>query len=144
MSGSMTSDRGGHRGYIGSRLYFGERAAQHVQNLVIRDYCQRYKYQYLLSVTEYAMPGCYMMLEEVVREAPHLSGVVLYSLFMLPARRERRLDIYNRLLGAGATLHGALEDLTIAGAGDIQRVEDIWRIKQLTSGAALPAALQGA
>ncbi|MBV8534574.1 MAG: sporadic carbohydrate cluster protein, TIGR04323 family [Alphaproteobacteria bacterium] len=138
MSGPATADRGGHRGYIGSRPYFGDRAPQHVQNLVIRDYCQRYKYQYLLSVTEYAMPGCYMMLEEAVREAPRLSGLVLYSLFMLPARRERRLDVYERLLGAGATLHGALEDLTVAGRGDIQRIEDIWRIKQLTHNNASP------
>ncbi len=126
--------RVGHRGYIGSRPYFGERAPQQVQNLVIRDYCQRRKYQYLLSVTEYAMPGCYMMLEEALAEAPRLSGIVLYSLFMLPARRERRLDFYDRVLATGATLHGALEDLAVAGPGDIQRIEDIWRIKQLTHG----------
>jgi sporadic carbohydrate cluster protein (TIGR04323 family) len=142
MSAAATTGRGGHRGYIGSRPYFGDRAPQHVQNLVIRDYCQRYKFQYLLSVTEYAMPGCYMMLEEVLREAPHLSGIVLYSLFMLPARRERRLDVYERLFAAGATLHGALEDLTVAGRGDIQRIEDIWRIKQLTYGSGSVDALQ--
>ena len=138
MSGATVTGRAGHRGYIGSRPYFGERAPQHVQNLVIRDYCQRNKYQYLLSVTEYAMLGCYMMLEEALREAPRLSGLVLYSLFMLPARRQRRLDVYERLLGAGATLHGALEDLTVAGRGDIRRIEDIWRIKQLTYNNAAP------
>ena len=144
MSGTATANRAGHRGYIGSRPYFGDRAAQHVQNLVIRDYCQRNKYQYLLSVTEYAMPGCYMMLEEVMREASTLSGVVLYSLFMLPARRERRLQVYDRVLRTGATLHGALEDLTVAGVADIQRIEDIWRIKQLTHGTGSVEALQRA
>lgn len=137
-----TSGRRGHRGYIGSRPYFGERAPQHVQNLVIRDYCQRHQYQYLLSVTEYAMPGCYMMLEEVLREASSLSGVVLFSLFMLPARADRRLRIYERLLDLGATLHGALEDLTVASALDIQRTEDIWRVKQLTHAGAPLSALQ--
>lgn len=139
-----TSGRRGHRGYIGSRPYFGERAPQHVQNLVVRDYCQRNQYQYLLSVTEYAMPGCYMMLEEVLREASSLSGVVLFSLFMLPARADRRLRIYERLLDAGATLHGALEDLTVASTLDIQRTEDIWRIKQLTHTAVPLSALQRA
>lgn len=124
--------RAGHRGYIGSRPYFGDRAPQQVQNLVIRDHCQRHGFQYLLSVTEYAMPGCYMMLEEAIGEAPRLSGLVLYSLFMLPARRERRLEVYRRVLAAGATLHGALEDLAVTGPEDIQRIEDIWRVKQLT------------
>ena len=42
------SNARGYRGYIGSRPYFGERAPQHVQNLVIRDYCQRLCGQALL------------------------------------------------------------------------------------------------
>jgi sporadic carbohydrate cluster protein (TIGR04323 family) len=142
VSGNNGTGRLGHRGYIGSRLYFGERTPQQVQNLVIRDWCQRHKHQFLLSVTEYAMPGCYMILEELINEAPHLAGVVFYSIFMLPMRRERRLDVYDRLLKAGVTIHGALEDLTIAAPGDVQRVEDIWRIKQLTHNVGAPVGLR--
>ncbi len=69
------SEQSKHRGYIGSRPYFGDRAPQHVQNLVIRDYCQRNDLLYLLSATEYIMDGCYVMLEEVLRELPHIDGV---------------------------------------------------------------------
>ena len=32
-----------------------ERVPQHVQNIVIRDYCSKKDIQYLLSSTEYAM-----------------------------------------------------------------------------------------
>ena len=46
----------GHRGYIFSRPFHGNRVPQHVQNMVIRDYCQRNGLNYLLSATEYAMP----------------------------------------------------------------------------------------
>ena len=35
------------RGYIFSRTFMGERVPQHVQNIVIRDYCVKNKYDYL-------------------------------------------------------------------------------------------------
>ena len=56
------------RGYIFSRSFMGERAPQHVQNLVIRDYCKKNNLLYLLSSTEYAMKNCHLMLEQVLDE----------------------------------------------------------------------------
>jgi len=125
------ADRKGYRGYIGSRPYFGERVAQHVQNLVIRDYCRQRKMHYLLSATEYAMPGSFVMLEQVVRELPKLEGIVLFSLFMLPPDPARRRAIYERILSAGATLHAALESVAIAEAAEVAVIEDIWMVHQL-------------
>lgn len=124
------SERRGYRGYIGSRSYRGDRTPQHVQNLVIRDYCQRNGYHYLLSATEYIMDGCYIMLEEVLREVPHLNGIVLYSLFMLPNNRERRAATVRQILNAGASVHGAVENLKIENLSDFERTEDIWRVQQ--------------
>jgi sporadic carbohydrate cluster protein (TIGR04323 family) len=120
--------RSGYRGYIGSRPYMGERTAQHVQNLVIRDYCQRKGFIYLLSATEYAMENCYIMLEEVLREVDAIEGIAMYSLFMLPARQTRREAVYERALGKGVSIHGALENLAIATPDDVQRVEDILKV----------------
>lgn len=123
--------RHGCRGYIGSRPYNGDRVPQHVQNLVVRDYCQRHGLTYLLSATEYAMPACYMMLEEVIAEAPRLDGVVFYSLFMLPEDRRRRIDACRRILDVGAGLHGAVENIAVSGEEELQRVEDVWRVRDL-------------
>ena len=139
---SSGPSRYGHRGYIGSRPYDDARVPQHVQNLVIRDYCQRHGHAFLLSATEYAMPACYMMLEEVIREAPTLDGVVLYSLFMLPERPERRRDICQRILAAGASLHGAVENLTIRSEDDLESIEDVWRVRHLAFGAIPAVALR--
>lgn len=135
------SSRLGHRGYIGSRPYDGARVPQHVQNLVVRDYCQRNGFTYLLSATEYAMPGCYIMLEEVLRELPRIEGVVLYSLFMLPRAADRRQQTVRRILEAGATLHGAVENLAVTNLDDARRIEDIMAIHQAVNGGA--AAPQG-
>ena len=125
------SNRKGFRGYIGSRPYRGDRTPQHVQNLVVRDYCQRNGMTYLLSATEYAMPACYMMLEELIRETPTLNGIVLYSIFMLPRRADRRRELCRRILEAGATIHGAVENLAIRNEADLDRVEETFLVSEI-------------
>jgi sporadic carbohydrate cluster protein (TIGR04323 family) len=127
----MTSQRSGFRGYIGSRTYSGSRVPQHVQNLVIRDYCARRGMDYLLSATEYAMPNSYMMLEQVLEECKRIRGAVLYSLFMLPEDRKLRLSAYDRVLESGAELHAAVESLALRTGADIGPLEDIWLVHQL-------------
>jgi sporadic carbohydrate cluster protein (TIGR04323 family) len=124
------SERAGFRGYIGSRAYLGNRVPQHVQNLVIRDYCARRGIEYLLSVTEYAMAGSYLMLEQLVEECATIRGGVLYSLFMLPGDRDRRRDIYRRVLATGAELHFAVEAMALRREPDMAGLEDIWLVQQ--------------
>ena len=125
------SNRQGYRGYVASRAVRGQIWPQGVQNLVIRDYAQRNGLTYLLSAVEYAMPGCYMNLETVLEELDRIEGVLLFSLFMLPERPERRRAIYERIFAAGASLHGALENLSLREASDIQRIEDIFAAARL-------------
>lgn len=116
---------GGYRGYIASRPINGYRVPQHVQNLVLRDYAGRHGLVYRLSATEYAMPHCYMMLESILDELPDIDGIITYSMFMLPQSPLRRRSVYERVLGAGAILHAAVEDLVLAKKADVARWEDI-------------------
>ena len=125
------------RGYIGSRTYCGSRVPQHVQNLVIREYCAHNGIVYLLSGTEYTMSNCYMMLEQVVSECTEKRGLVAYSLFMLPEDPSKRHLIYQRILKAGSEFHAAVENLSLTSEADIQRLEDIWCIHTV-----LPNCLQ--
>jgi sporadic carbohydrate cluster protein (TIGR04323 family) len=129
------NSRAGHRGYIASRPVRGILWPQHVQNLVVRDYCQRHGLHYLLSATEYAMPACYMNLEAVLDEAPRLAGVALFSIYMLPERRERRRAVVDRLFEAGADLHGALEGVAVRDRDDAARLEDLFQVEDLAAAA---------
>jgi sporadic carbohydrate cluster protein (TIGR04323 family) len=115
----------GYRGYVGSRVYASIDFPQQVQNFLIRNYCQKYKMGYLLSATEYKMPGCYMILEEVISSIQSIEGIVLFSLFMLPGSYKKRQRIYEKILNAGRSLHAALEDIAIRDQADIWMVEDI-------------------
>lgn len=119
------SEKVGYRGYVGSRPIRGASTPQRVQNLVIRDYAKRKGLSYLLSSTEFAMPGCYMMLEDLLNELPRLEGIILFSAFMLPQRKERRLRIYEKILANGCTLHSALEDMMLKAKADIENFEDV-------------------
>jgi len=124
------ANRHGYRGYVTSQPFIGERAPQHIQNLVIRDYADRNNMEYLLSSAEYAMDGSQMMLDQVLAELPSLQGVICYSIFQLPTDTGRRRAVYRKVLDAGGELHSAVEGLTVRDAGDIVRVEDIWRVRQ--------------
>jgi sporadic carbohydrate cluster protein (TIGR04323 family) len=124
---------GGYRGYITAGRILGEHTPQHVQNLVLRDYARQHGLHYKLSATEYAMPGCYMMLEQVLNELPQLDGVLCYSLFMLPQRRDRRAAVWRRVLDGGWRLAAALEGQMVACAADVARVEDILAVRRALS-----------
>ncbi len=119
----------GYRGYIYSRPFLGERVPQSVQNLVIRDYCRRVGLKYLLSAVEYCQPQTYLMLNAVLTELPSLDGVVSYSLFQLPVAQTARLSVYDRILINGKSLHFALEGLNISSRSDVERMEDIWKVR---------------
>jgi sporadic carbohydrate cluster protein (TIGR04323 family) len=129
----MSEPAHGYRGYIGSRPILGQRTAQHVQNLVVRDYAQRLGLPFKLSASEYAMPGCYMILRQLLDELPSLDGIIAYSLFMLPQARERRRTVVAEILNQGKILHFALEAMPIAKPEDAQRLEDIWLVQLATS-----------
>jgi sporadic carbohydrate cluster protein (TIGR04323 family) len=120
------------RGYIFSRPFMGERVPQHVQNLVIRDYCERNKLQFLLSATEYAMPNSHLILAQVIDELAQIDGLVAYSLFQLPETPSRRHWVYDQAIvqRSGKTLHFAVEGLRVATVADCERIETLWQTRQ--------------
>ena len=86
------------KGYITSREFLGERVPQHVQNIIIRDYCNKKEFEYILSATEYAMPGSTLMMKQIILELDLFDGIVAYSIFQLPQNLEERFKIVNNFL----------------------------------------------
>jgi sporadic carbohydrate cluster protein (TIGR04323 family) len=122
------SEKSGYRGYITSRPVRGVSYPHRVQNLVVRDYATRHNLDYKLSATEYAMPGCYMMLYDVLAELPQLEGLILFSLFMLPQKTKSRWEIYDRILGAGCELHAGLEEMVLQDRSEIENFEKMIQV----------------
>ena len=127
----------GVRGYIFSRPFMGERVPQHVQNLVIRDYCKSKSIQYLLSATEYAMAGSHLILQQIMDEIPQLEGIVFYSLFLLPEQKKERDRVCKVILENKKTIFFAVEGLLMSNKIEHERIETIWQVQKI-----LPRCLQ--
>jgi sporadic carbohydrate cluster protein (TIGR04323 family) len=118
------------RGYIYSRPFMEERVPQHVQNIVIRDYCSKNNIQYLLSSTEYAMEKSTLMLRQLITELPSIDGIVAYSIFQMPEDDIERKSIFNSILLNKKELHFAVEGFSIYDNTTCAHIEDIWQVKK--------------
>ena len=118
------------KGYIFSRSFMGERVPQHIQNIVIRNYCQNLNHQFLLSATEYAMPGCHMILKQTVQESDNFDGIIAYSLFQFPEVKFDRLSIAVEMFKKKKELHFAVENIVVTNINDYEDIDLMWQIKQ--------------
>ncbi len=58
----------------------GERVPQSVQNLLLRDYCKRKKYDFHLSSVEYCIENSFIHLNNLVNNLKKYDGIIAYSL----------------------------------------------------------------
>ena len=118
------------RGYIFSRPFMEERVPQHVQNIVIRDYCSKKGIQYLLSATEYAMENSAIILRQLVKDLPSIDGIVAYSIFQMPENDVERQSILNNVLKCKKEIHFAVEGLSLFDHESYSNIENIWQVKK--------------
>lgn len=76
----------------------GERVPQHVQNIVIKDFCQKNKFNFLLSATEYSMKNSFYILNQLIGNMNSIDGIVAYSVFQMPYDNLKRDKIFNKIL----------------------------------------------
>ena len=118
------------RGYIFSRHFLNERVPQHIQNIVLRDYCKKNNLHFLMSSTEYTMENSFIIFNQILNELNKIDGIVMYSLFQLPEDNEKRLNIFNKIILKKKQIHFALEGLKLKSKEDIERVDMIWLSKK--------------
>lgn len=118
------------RGYIFSRAFMGERVPQSIQNLVIREFCKRNNYLYLLSAAEYAMNDCSLVLKSIVNNTKGIKGIISYSLFQLPQDQEIRTSLLKKMIRKKIFFVSAAEQMFIKNQKDIEDINILWNIKK--------------
>ena len=118
------------RGYIFSRSFMGERAPQHVQNIIIRDFCKKNSLNYLLSATEYKMKNSFLILKGVVSNMKDFDGIVAYSLFQLPPNYNERNKILKKIIKNKKFIFFAVEEAKVLSLKDINNINSTWEIKK--------------
>ena len=86
------------KGYNFSRSFMGERVPQHVQNIVIKDYCQKNNLNFLLSSTEYSMKNSFYILNQLINNMNGIQGIIAYSVFQMPFDNYKREKIFKKIL----------------------------------------------
>ena len=118
-------------GYISSRKIDGNIIPQKVQNLVIRDYAERYNMNLLLSSTEYKMKNSFLIFNSLIsKKTNKYKAVIIYSLFMLKNFPKLK-DILIRLKKNKIRLFCALEEIEIKNNSDINSLRKVFFINKL-------------
>ena len=101
------------RGYIASGEFNGCRTPQHIQNQVIKLYCDSNNLKFVLSRAEYWINGSTQcQLWAALNE--EFKNVVFYSLWQLPNEQNDRYRIYQHCSARKITLHFATERISTA------------------------------
>ena len=118
------------RGYIFSRNFYDERVPQHIQNKILREYCNTNGLLYLLSATEYTIKESSLMLNKIIREMKDIDGLIFYSVFQLPKNNEIRNNVYKRIINSRKEIHFAVEEMKLKEYSDVDEIEHILQIKE--------------
>ena len=108
----------------------GERAPQHVQNIVIRDFCNKNSLHYLLSASEYRMKNSFLILKGIVSSMKNIDGIVAYSVFQLPSNNDHRNEILNKIIKKRKAIFFAVEQIKVSNKKEIHQINSIWKIKK--------------
>jgi len=119
------------KGYIFSRPFFGERVPQHIQNIVLRDYCKKNNINFLLSGTEYAVENSTYILEELINNWKNNDGLIFYSLFQLPLDFKKRSKFYQKAIKDKKQIHFVLENIKTNDKNSFLKLEEIFKIKSV-------------
>ena len=106
----MINEKNLARGYIASGEFNGHRAPQHIQNQIVKSYCDSNNLKFVLSRAEYWINGSTdCQLWAALNEG--YKHIVFYSIWQLPENEAVRDKVYNHCMRNKITLHFAVEQM---------------------------------
>ena len=108
----MTNSISFARGYIASGEFSNCRVPQHIQNQIVKSYCDINFLKFVLSRAEYWINGSTdCQLWAALREG--FKHIVFYSVWQLPERTNIRIKVYEYCIENEITLHFAVERMRL-------------------------------
>lgn len=124
----MTADGLPFIGYNFASAIEGNFIPQRLQNLCIRDYANTKSLTLSMPVAEYEDTRQSLMLFAQIPHLKRLAGIIFYSILLLPPDPKKRIIFYQHIIGAGKTVHFALEDLSFSSKQESEKIESIYRM----------------
>ena len=132
------SMRQGYRGYCTHNSFGEYRMPVPAQNILFRDYSNKYGLYLKLSVNELFFKDCFLHLFSLMEELDQLDGVLMCSIFMLPEDTKLRQKVYERFLESDCELHFVLESIVLRNRKEMDWLETLFQIREQ-----LPFCLKG-
>ena len=118
------------RGYIASGYFKCIKHMQHIQNHIIRNYCENNDLIFVLSRAEYAMPReTQSQLWAALKEG--FENIVFYSLHQLPTESEKRHEILRYCISNDIALHFAVEGIIVQNRKEIIDLELLIAVSEI-------------
>ena len=120
------------KGYISSRKLNNDKTVeQSIQNMTIRNCCEKRGYTFILSATEFGMKNSFLVLNQVLSEIQKYDGIAFYSFLQLPKNKKKALDILKLIVNSNKKILFSLENLLIENFSDINKIYQIISIDNL-------------
>jgi sporadic carbohydrate cluster protein (TIGR04323 family) len=121
------------RGYISSRSFAGNWAPQHIQNIIIRNYCYNNNLHYLLSAAEYSIKNSYIVLKNLVSESKIIDGIICYSIHQLPSSHKLRNELLLEVILNRSIVYFCVEEIVVKDKKDIEDLNTILDVHRVVS-----------
>ncbi len=120
------------KGYISSRKLNNDKTVeQSIQNMTIRNCCEKRGYTFILSATEFGMKNSFLVLNQVLSEIQKYDGIAFYSFLQLPKNKKKALEILKLIVNSNKKILFSLENLLIENFSDINKIYQIISIDNL-------------
>ena len=107
------------RGYIASGEFNGNRVPQHIQNQIIKLYCDTNNLHFILSRAEYSFSKTSLsQLWAALQEG--YKHIVFFSIWQLPMDQTERQSIYEHCLLNSIYIHFAVERIMFSATSSAQ------------------------
>ena len=115
------------RGYISSReLSDGKFVDQSIQNMIIKQACEKRSYTFQLSATEYGMSECYLMLEKIIEDLKqkNMNGIAFYSIYQLPPGK-LRTKLFKEVIKRRKIILFCYQNILIKNFKDVEKLNEL-------------------
>lgn len=110
------------RGYVSSRPIDGNSYPQKLQNLAIRDFANKNKFNLILSGTEWNVNNSYLMFRSIIKKINTVDGIIFFSIFQISEDISFFEKKIIKLIKKKKLITFALEEIIILTVSDLKKV----------------------
>lgn len=119
------------RTYVSPRPFGPWRLPVPMQNILLRDYCEKNRKIIKLPANELNIEDNHMVLNMTLEGLEEGEGIAMCSLEMLPSNRLERDNLLLSGLNKGSEWHFIFENIVISIPEDIRKLNELYQIKSL-------------